>query len=83
MKKGLLFILLFVCAQGFSQDIDEDEPVLYTLLTDKPNYTYWGVGLSYDMSLNPYNFTLAAVGFDGVVMHEKFNFNLHSLMHLG
>ncbi|OIQ36324.1 MAG: hypothetical protein BM555_02860 [Crocinitomix sp. MedPE-SWsnd] len=80
MKKYLSLAILLLSLNGFSQS--SEDTVRYEMLSDKPIYSWWGAGLSYDISVNPYNFTLAAFGVDATFMSEKFRANIYSRLHL-
>jgi hypothetical protein len=84
MKKlfFLLVLALFSFPASTQDELAEGETLQYSMLSDKPNYTWFAAGLTYDLSLNPYNFTLLALGADANIMYEKFYFNFHSRLHL-
>lgn len=78
MKKVLIFIAL-----GLSQlSIAQKDTVKYEMISDAPNYTYWGAGASYTLSIDRFNFPLVGFGIDGVFMHENFSANFHSNLSL-
>lgn len=78
MKKLSFVVVLLasLAAQG------QSDTVKYQMLNDDPNYSYWGAGLTYDLSIDQFNFPLVGFGLDGIFMHEKFSANFHSTYNL-
>lgn len=81
MKSILIVFAFGLTLNGLAQNVNDT--VVYSKLYDNPEYFWVGAGASYDLSLNQYNMTLLALGFDAIVMHPKFSLNLYSRYHLG
>lgn len=81
--KNNLFLLIAAVFMTFTVAAqDSKDTVKYTKLYDNPNYNYFGVGFSYDMSINDYNFTLAAFGLDAMYLGDKFYASFGSRFHV-
>lgn len=84
MKKNvILSILAVLLSLNVISQYSEQDTVRYTKIYDNPNYRYFGGGISYDLSINDYNFTLAAFGLDASYLGNKFYASIGSRFHLG
>jgi hypothetical protein len=83
MKNYIFLSLLFCLPFAVSAQKDGDDTVRYSVLVDDPGQAYFGIGPSYNMSINNYNFTLAAFGLSGFYNSELFAFQFNSRYHLG
>jgi hypothetical protein len=79
MREFTYLVLMLTALSSHAQDSTQN--VRYEMLLDKPSYTWWGAGLTYDVSLNTRNLTAVAIGFDATIMSPKFSANLHSRLH--
>jgi len=82
MKK-ILFLVVLINLSNFGSAHTDGDTVQYSMVINKPNTPYFGIGASYGLSVNSYNMTLAAFGFDATYLNEFFSVNLYSRFHLG
>jgi hypothetical protein len=81
--RNSFFLLLLLSISIAGHTHTEEDTVVYSMVKNKPNSPYFGLGLSYDLSINSHNMTLAAFGIDGTYLNELFSINIYSRMHLG
>lgn len=61
-RVSLLLIVLLTIGFKSSFAQDKSDTVFYKMIHDDPTFSYFGLGPSFDMSINDHNFTLAAFG---------------------
>lgn len=81
MKQNILISIL-VFALSFDVFSQENNEVKYSMDYDTGTYKYFGIGMCYDMSLNPFNSTIIALGLDGTYLGDKFYLYATSRIHL-
>lgn len=79
---SLLLILLFYADNVLCQS--DSDTVYYDMIHDDPTYSYLGFGVSYDVSVNDHNFTMAAIGLSATYydFEKKFLGTMRSRFHL-
>ncbi len=82
MKKNILVLLLALFPIFLSAGVESDT-VNYTLLRNDPNRSFFGLGAGYDVSINKYNLTLAAVGGSAMFCTPRLFFNFAGRFHFG